>query len=348
MGSTYVLSVLLLSTYIPSPNSGTPIALNLSGLLGDKKEIIMTTGTIKNPIAGNDEIIELAISCLRAGSIEEVIAATARTITAIEGADTLTIALPAEADSYTCYLATPTTIDERAYGTIRKQLAYLLEDISEATIDEGTLAIQRVFCPKDGVTREENRQPRILWSVDIGPIAAPTGVMAIFGQDIEAIDQDALANLRVIGTLVGEAIHRISIGLGEVSPSPDHGARPRIIYFEISHLMAIQEVFGLEQTARLRMDVLRRIGETLPRSTLIAQIGPVGIVAVIQDSSLDIDEITKACIIACKDLEIAEKILVHLEASSATTRMPPQMGTNALLVSRPPEAPAGLPTRHSG
>jgi GGDEF domain-containing protein len=258
---------------------------------------------------GNRDIVDLASACLAAETVDEIVAAAAKKILSLTNAETIAVLVQNGYGGYACHRVCKGQVEPEHDQVIREQISHLLTDTHGPNGDHGPCEMSAIK-PLDAEVSVAS--PRALWSVDLGSLEAPSGLLTLFGHDRDGIDASTLTALRSIAIIIGESIERL-LKKPMAEKLSEHQPRDaRIIHFGIRHLAAIQEVFGYSQVEELKNEIIQRIVDTVPESSVIARIGSSGIAVIIDDPKIDARVLSAQCASACRSLEVAEKILVSL------------------------------------
>jgi GGDEF domain-containing protein len=289
-----------------------------------------------NTILDSRALIDLAIACQQAIVIEDVVTAVAREVLSKPTLNALVMVIPDGESGFRCYRATHGVIGPKLNRRIGTQLGHLMDDVTGRSVPRERLRIADITLGHNA--DKELILPNALWSVDIGPFEAPTGILAVFGQNADDVSASDMIQLRNIGELLGATIKRVH--KNDIERSTYLGAEDdrKIIYFRIGHLDAIREVFGRDQADRLKADVTDRISETIPAACPIAPIGTDGIAVIVESNAEQAQTLIARCLKACRSLEVAEKVIVNIVATSTNISIAQPLEPKAVQVSAPFDA----------
>lgn len=271
----------------------------------------MSNGTQHASIMSKSDLVKVGISCQNAANIQDIIHGISDPILSIPGVGTVAVAIKAGQNNYLVYSRANGPLDADIALIINDQIQRHLEDISgQRHINCHNRNLASRLVSSDSI------RPRALWSVDLGDENQPAGSLIIFTEDRGLFSAEDLFDFRQIGRLAGSAIEYFTAEI--IVPSDDILQSPQapVLYFQVQHLAAIEAVFGEEQVNTVMNTVTERIARAVPSVAVIARLGAGAIAVVLADSRVDTSELAGACLRACRDIAIEEKVLIQMTTST--------------------------------
>ncbi|MEE2755183.1 MAG: diguanylate cyclase [Myxococcota bacterium] len=272
----------------------------------------MSNETKNTSIISKSDLVKVGISCQNSSNIQDVIHGISEPILSIPGVGAIAVAIHAGRNNYLVYSRTNGHIDSGIALIINDQIHRHLEEVSgqrQINCHSRTLPSRLV--------NSNSSSPRALWSVALGDENQPSGSLIIFTEDRGLFSADDLIDFRQLGRLAGSAIEQFTGDI--IIPDDDILQAPQapVLYFQVQHLAAIEAVFGEDQVNTVMNTVTDRIARAVPSVAVIARLGSGAIAVVLADARVDTSELAGACLRACRDIAIEEKVLIQMTSSTA-------------------------------
>ncbi len=281
--------------------------------MGQKNKKIESNGRLER-----SQLIQFTQGCLRARTVDDLIREVATTVAPSCDMNVTALVIPEIDGGVRCYVGTLGALSTDAEEIIRHHLAELIEEVIDVESNPTELDMHTVDYSAVHAGVDQVDDTHIMWTVDLGPSDTPRGLLCLFGPDASNIDEHRIRDLRVVGTLLMDAVDRIESETGQQAGSVATD-QAEVIMFEIGHYQAIREVFGRPQAESLSLDIVERISECLPTGSSIARVDAARIVAIVRDTTVPAGFVVEKCLDACSNIEISEKILVSIRSSIAPT-----------------------------
>ena len=206
-------------------------------------------------------------------------------------------------------------IDQSSVQVVKQHLADTVEEVLNVQCDASSIDLLMVGNRETTVT--PGQRPSIMWSLDLGSIDHPVGLLCLFGSNVTNLDQVKILAIKEAAKDITAAMIRLSKSAADDTqlPRDDDSDESAVVLFELGHFNAIRDVFGRIAARNLTADIMHKIEAELPTGSSIDQLSEDRIIAIIPHGTVPVGFIVEKCIASCRQIEFAEKILVSIRAS---------------------------------